>query len=398
MERHGSSNHWLAVAALIIILLGRAVAADKNQYSYTTAKALQYWRHHAGHLHEDSARRSSYDEQAINCLALIDEPGEAMSKQKSLAIVVSASDGRRDDIELQHTSGAWATYAKHNNYTFQMVWLPETGSPETGSLHFFTRRWAGILASSVWKEHQWVLGIDGDTIPRALNISFDPFLASSQDIILHARLNGEVEASAVMMKTSPFAECFLRTWVSKGYYTDTIGNWDNGDLLQTVLDFAHPSHARACHRIRALAARTKGKAHIYEDFIKCFSELHAELLVLHQYMPIKVFAPFANGFLRVQDGMSIMNKSDSELTRGEAMYRACWPHEVIIHGYKRLGQDVWNAEEGRAVCKEVSAEKRLEVANTCCLVHYPGCHQDRRVNVCQLNCPTTAGWISIDGC
>lgn len=394
MKFHSSIDYWMIAVAFSIILLGTAVVADKDQYSYTTAAARQYWRLRAGHLHEDNARRSSHDEQVINCISLIDdEPGDAMSKPKRLAIVMSASDGRRDNIELKLTSGAWAMYAKHNNYTFQMVWLPETGS-----LHFFTRRWAGILASSVWKEHQWVLGIDGDTIPRGLDVSFDPFLASSQDIILHARLNGEVEASAVMMKTTPFAECFLRTWVSKGYYTETIANWDNGDLLQTVLDFAHPAHARACHHIRALSARTKGKAHKYEDFIKCFGELHAELLVLHQYMPIKVFPPFANGFLRVQDGVSIMNKSDSELTRGEAMYRTCWPHELILHGYKRLGQDVWNVEEGRAVCQEVSAEKRLEVADICCLVHYPGCYQDKRVNVCQLNCPTTAGWITIDGC
>lgn len=69
-------------------------------------------------------------------------------------------------------------------------------------MHFFSRRWASILASELWQTQKWVLGIDGDTLPIRMNASFGSYLESPEDIILGMREQGEVHAAAVLFRTS----------------------------------------------------------------------------------------------------------------------------------------------------------------------------------------------------
>jgi hypothetical protein len=356
-------HRTVAYSLICCVLLSLTIKSDGSAQGYTTGRAKQYWKRQTGH--ENGTRHGPYEMQVEHCLHRIGIEGH-QDKPHKLAIVMSAGDTRRDNVELQRTSAAWEAYAQHNQYTFEMIWLPERPTPESGDMHFFTRRWAAILASSAWKQHQWVMGIDGDTLPRAMNATLEPYFSLPEDVVLHARMNGEVAAAAVLLRTSAFAECFLRTWVAKGYYVNTVANWDNGDLLQTVLEFAAPAHAKACQHMRTLAVRSMGKVQSYSDYIMCFSETHTALLELHMHMPIRVFAPL-QGFLRFHEGKSDMDKPESEINNYEAMHLYCWPGDVVLHGYKRLGQDMWNADTGVPSCRELSADKRLETAKASCM-------------------------------
>ena len=60
-----------------------------------------------------------------------------------------------------------------------------------------------------------MLGVDADSILHSKSMSLDPYLASPEDIHLHVRMNGEVASAAVMLKTTPFSECFVQHWTSK---------------------------------------------------------------------------------------------------------------------------------------------------------------------------------------
>ncbi len=61
------------------------------------------------------------------------------------------------------------------------------------------------------------------------------------------------------------------------------GNWDNGELLSTLLDFAAPDLPSVCERSR--------EENDYDRFVDCFNEAHPTLLSLAKFMPIRVFRP-----------------------------------------------------------------------------------------------------------
>jgi hypothetical protein len=72
-----------------------------------------------------------------------------------------------------------------------------------------------MAVSPLWDTHDWVLGVDGDSIVVNASLSLDPYLSSPEDILLHVRMNGEVAAAAVLLKTTPFSKCFVEFWTSK---------------------------------------------------------------------------------------------------------------------------------------------------------------------------------------
>lgn len=111
-------------------------------------------------------------------------------------------------------------------------------------------------------------------------------------------------------------------------------------------------------------------------------------------MPIRVFAPL-QGFLRFYEGKSDMEKTEGEIGNFESMHFYCLPGDVVLHGYKRLGQDMWNADAGEPSGRELSADKRLGTAIASCMYYYSACYEGRKLNVCQLSCPTSVGWTAI---
>lgn len=293
-----------------------------------------------------------------HCLRQIEINSTSIEQKNGLAIVVSISPDRASDIELAHATDNMKQYAEKHGYTFYLA------TSQTSSLvHFFSARWLDLVTSKVWQQHEWVLHLDGDSIFLDFNKTFDAYTTAPQDIFLQIRLNKEVTAAAVLMRTSPFAECFLRLWGGKGLHGRA--NWDNGDLLSSLLEFAAPDTAAVCEDARARD---------YDTFIECFSETHQRLLMLSHFMPIVVFPPLA-GFWKSLEGLQ---DDDFERRSPEhfKLLMRCWSSDFIGHGSKSIGTWAWSAREDKngsaPNCLYNTPKEELMLAQQCCLWHFPG--------------------------
>lgn len=245
-------------------------------------------------------------------------------------------------------------------------------------LHFFSARWLDLAISEVWAGHEWVLHLDGDTIFLDLSRGFEELMASGQHLFWQIRLNKEVTAAAALMRTSPFSECFLRLWGAKGVFWRP--NYDNGDLLSTLLDFAAPQLAQACDPLRQDGS--------YGEYIDCFARAHTRLLRLHAYMPITTFAPLA-GFWKSLEGLHDPAFQQKAPLSFKLLLR-CWSTDFIGHGSKTIGTWAWWLRKDQNLlepdCLFNTPEDELAVARECCLWHYPGVpsHHPRAKVACRM--------------
>ena len=204
---------------------------------------------------------------------------------------------------------------------------------------------------------------------------------SRASVILHVRRNLEVTAALVGFNTNDgFAKCFLDYWIELGQTEGT--NYDNGDLLQAVLDIMAPHLSRKCLPLRNTN---------YDAFKICFSEVY-ELLgnskntsanylgIGHGGVPIHIFMPL-EGFWRSYEGPSTEKNIVTE--NG---FSNLFPSDVFAHGYKKmgayLGQDIaqYNCNSSMPVRVGMNQKglwwnesKVLQFAQRCCYVKYPGC-------------------------
>jgi hypothetical protein len=85
---------------------------------------------------------------------------------------------------------------------------------------------------------------------------------------------------AHLMPSTALTDCFLRLWNGRGLRERW--NWDNGDLLSTLLEVAAPDLQKGCEPLRDSQ---------HEAFKDCFSKAHPRLLLLNRYMPITILPP-----------------------------------------------------------------------------------------------------------
>ena len=355
--------------------------------AYTYDRAMQYYKVMPGMLTHSSP--PAIERQDTNASAYVQHCLKSLEKaangnrKEGLAIVVSVSLERQSDAELQHAMDNMKQYASRHEYTFYLQLIPQSTS-----LHFFSMRWLELVASQIWERHEYILHLDSDSVFIDFQKSLGKWTSSPQHIFLQIRLNKEVTAAAVLVRTSAFAECFLRMWAGKGLIERT--NHDNGDLLALMLDFAAPDLVDVCDRLR--------DADYEAQYIVCFSKAHARLLLLTDYMPISV-APPLGGFQKSLEGLGLYETDkafQAEHPDHFKLVMRCWSSDLIGHGSKAIGTIFWagRADHNSVVpnCLYNTPEEELEVARRCCLWHYPGCVIDGQ-NVCKAepHCSESTG-------
>ena len=297
-----------------------------------------------------------------------------VGKKEGLAIVISLSPEREGSVELQHAANNMKQYADKHGYHFYIQYA------QTSKLyHFFSARWFKLAASQMWQKHEWVLHLDADSIFVDFDKSFESFTSSPQDLIFQIRLNKEVTAAVVLMRTSPFAGCFLHSWASKG--RNERQNYDNGDLLLTLLEFAAPDLADKCDHLRDSD---------YAAFVDCFGKAHARLLLLDDFMPIRVSPPLT-GFQKSLEGLDDPAFQAKDPDRFKLLMR-CWSTDLVGHGSKSIGTWAWSARKDKngtvPNCLYNTAEEELYLARRCCLYHFPGMQEPSLIIWDSTHCMT----------
>ena len=332
---------------------------------YSFDRAMQYYAAPSDSLHADpssTARPEVHPSARVqHCLRELDTADSGAPKA-GLVIVVTVSPDRISDAELGHATDNIRRYAEKWGYSFHI----ETAQATT-LFHFMNARWLALITSPVWQRHEWILHLDGDSIIVGFNKSLEAFTASSEHMYMQIRENKEVTGAVQLMRTTPFSECFLRYWNSKGLIWED--NMDNGDLLAALLDFAAPDLAESCNPLRL--------HHEYDAYIGCFSQAHARLLSLQRYMPITFMAPLA-GFWKSLEGLHDPGFQERSPTMFKLLMR-CWSSDFIAHGSKTIGTWAWWARPDQNAlaphCVYNTPEEELQLARDCCLWHFPGMQQ-----------------------
>ncbi|KAG2427371.1 hypothetical protein HYH02_014592 [Chlamydomonas schloesseri] len=117
--------------------------------------------------------------------------------------------------------------------------------------------------------YQWVLMIDADVVPLNYFQSLADLLDDSYDVIVTDRDNGEVQSS-YFVRSSPAGEGFVRQQLALSD-TKAHANYDNGDLLQVLLERA-AAVASADDSAQIAAAITERDTN-YTSFIRQFRVL-----------------------------------------------------------------------------------------------------------------------------
>ena len=269
------------------------------------------------HLAGDKTAEAS--DYVQHCLRKLDVPSAGLN-QSGLVIVVSVSPDRMSDPEIGHVVDNMECYARKHGYGFHL-----SSAHTTKSLHFFSARWLALVSGALWDDYEWILHLDGDSVFVDFHKDLGKFTSSSQHMFFQIRLNKEVTAAAALLRTSQFTECFLRLWAGKGI--NTRANWDNGDLLTTLLDFSAPDLALECGLLRDSS---------YDSaFIPCFSKAHSRLLALHHFMPIGIIPPLA-GFQKSLEGLHDESIQRDDPDFFKLAFR-CWSSDIIGHGSKTIG-------------------------------------------------------------
>jgi hypothetical protein len=122
-----------------------------------------------------------------------------------------------------------------------------------------TNRWYVV------QHHQWVMHLDADVM--FLNVSKDArsLLDDRKDMIFSQREQGEVFNAGYAVRNSPRGWAFLERWVSQSDNGVLMANFDNGDLIQTLIEEIDHNKARECVEHR--------KALNYLEFVSCAFEL-----------------------------------------------------------------------------------------------------------------------------
>lgn len=377
---------------ILLILLLLLLLMSPNMFS-TTATIHSY-------LPQDwNISRSIVDMWPKNFKQCMDKPDSSKSRSfepGSLTIVQSISLGR-EDIEFDQATSLTACYCKRHGCHAHQNSVNHNRYPR--NKHFFSSRWKTIK-ERFWNSAEWVFGADSDLIP----VNFErnvvkEYLSPVSDratVILHARRNREVTASFVGFKShDKFANCFFDYWNYLGAWAGV--NYDNGDLLQAVLEivFPHLIIGGKCQDNRLLN---------YYQYMECFGEMfnafvESEAAILNSTapniglgpfgVPIKVFMPL-EGFWRQYEGP--YHNSSPENVELHLL-----DTDTFVHGYKKIGalfgknDTIYHCDDSTMPARLGEPEmwwsplRLLQFATECCLVAYNRCIQSINgsdVNIC----------------
>lgn len=158
------------------------------------------------------------------------------------------------------------------------------------------------------QHYQWVMHLDADTM--FLNASKDArsLLDDSKDLILSQREQGEVFNAGYAVRNSPKGWAFLEHWVSQSDNGVQLANYDNGDLIQTLIQEIDPIKARKCVEHREYPN--------YLEFVSCAFEMWSNNLPDW----VRMYRPW-EGFIR-----------SYEPSFPDKYYRSVYEGDFIGHG------------------------------------------------------------------
>lgn len=289
-----------------------------------------------------------------------------------LAVVVTTSDAAADRAALHNLE----TYCHRHGYYFHASLINTTDwlrvpSSQRQAVSFFTARWLHLQRRLLGK-YQWILALDGDTLAVGLDNDLSSFLGGRNDVVLHLRENYELPTGVVLLRSSPFTWCFLENIIRAGTIElSRMSNYDNGDMMDVFMTMVDPAAAAQCRRHRAPGQ--------WRRFVACFKHnfLH-RLDGLGTASPFRVLFPFA-GFWRSMEGLRVADAAD---VKARVFYACAHAHDVLVHGWKRVGT-IWAAERDShdvadsvsrpAACAAIPESATLDLAKRCCHWRYAGC-------------------------
>lgn len=307
-----------------------------------------------------------------------------------IAVVQSYSQDRAQFYESENFLALrerWKQYAQMHNYNYFLFVLPAK------PIHFCSYRWHYLASrTDIWISHDAILHCDMDTAVIDINRPLSNFLTHSAEMVMPIRDTIEVSASTILMKTSSFSRSFLMELAAMG--KEEMSNYDNGDLLQLLMNYVDPSLAAECSNHRTsqvlLPYIHNTTLHHYHwkknatAYTKCFGRL-LPVFALNKPLPFKLYAPFS-GFWRPLEG--VQDPRLSGVSHRDSLFHACWSNDFIVHGWKNMGVLFHGNNTGnKPLCPVLSPGLELQVAMDCCLTSYPGCQNAWR-NVCseQAHC------------
>lgn len=329
--------------------------------------------------------------------------------------IVQSRDSQQQGDDFDLATSISRCYSKfHGGLSFQNI----INTNRYPNLHFFTSRWKSIY-ERYWNTADWLIAADTDVVPIGFGNNIMNFLRHSKaDVILHVRENAEVYSAVVIFRTrSFFSECFLTSWIQKGYRRQW--NYDNGDLLQMVLDIINPQLAKKCQDIRDEVTNFR----MYGAFVSCFSEIYEFLRYEYTTYEPNFIDYFPNPKIPlaiVPPRSGLVRSFEDPDTRYHPDCPLCTTfdeYSIFGHGYKSIGS--YFVEDYLYNCSSYpptillpqcyrqnlfNQSIQLEVMKQCCLWHYPECHVEingRVKNICreQLHCQeSTFGQLGIGTC
>lgn len=293
--------------------------------------------------------------------------------------IVQSIDFDRVDMEFDYSSNLMNCYCKKFGCGYISNPLDSSKIPKAS--HFYMGRWIS-MRDRHWHKGQWIFGADTDLVPVDFSRDYQKYLRVLEGratVILHARRNHEVTASFVGFKTADrFAQCFHQHWISLGSIQGH--NFDNGDLLQAILEIAAPDLYDRCVAFRNTdyAKFVNCFAEVYSIFMKAEKESNGTAVGPHG-LPIKIYMPL-EGMWRSYEGPVDTNS----IWYPHGGYFNLLESDVFVHGYKGMGKffgdqlDAYSCKLGklrRLGPKKVwwGPEQTLQFARKCCYVKYRGC-------------------------
>ena len=254
-------------------------------------------------------------------------------------------------------------YAKIHNYSFILNIINDM---TIGEFFYYRHK---IVVSKYLPLYQHILHLDADSLVLNLSRSLDSYLSSPQHVHLHLHENGEITASAYLIRNSKYSRCFMRYWAdwspphkeysfnSKSYFNsfNTL-NYDNGDLVAAMIELLDDTYARNCSI--SLDPPYASNNPYLDTVVQCLKPL---LPNIHAYLArtaplIRVYLP-REGFWRTH------SKRD-RFSWWDPLLGSCYPSsDVIGHGWKAMARTMWN----KSMQCDVNAARRGAGAN-------PNCH------------------------
>lgn len=329
-------------------------------------------------------RQHCYGHRLVEVVQSFSSARPASRREPQVAIVVSVTPNLLRWANFLRVRGSMRCYARIHNYThLTSVVLQGPGGFLADSVAeptWFTLRWQRILQWDwLWAEHDWIVATDADVVPVNYSKPLVPFLeVPGIDVHLHLRPD-TVEPTAAFVGlrgNSVFARSFLRRWVALGSGLHKAANFDNGDLLQVLLEHISPNDAIVCSALRPRVGVVNADWGLgYGTFRRCFARAVFRCDVVHHDGPGLRWGSLPVLLHRFGEGllMQWMGEGNGPL------YENCWGFAAFLHGSRHFGTELVSDAEaicdltvlnqgGNIFCRWLGPEQERLLSEQCCLL------------------------------